>query len=375
MIPKGWQEKSISELLEKISKPVEVEPDCFYREIGIRSHGKGIFHKDPVMGKILGNKRVFHVEPDCFVVNIVFAWEQAVAKTSSNEVGMIASHRFPMYRARKDRCDVEYILYLFNTKYGKHILELASPGGAGRNKTLGQSEFSRLQLIIPPANEQKKIAQILSTWDKAITATEQLLTNSQQQKKALMQQLLTGKKRFPGFSGEWKKQRLSNLVTINYGKSPKEINSTTGSYLILGTGGVIGKTDTAMCSEKSVLIGRKGTIDKPLFIETPFWAIDTTFYCLAKGSVNIKWFFYSVSSINLRSYSEASGVPSLSRETLYSILLLIPPTLEEQQKIASVLSVVDHEIEALQQKLECLKQEKKALMQQLLAGKRRVQIN
>ena len=207
-MPEAWKASTISEILTKVSMPVDVEASSFYREIGIRSHGKGIFHKAPLLGKALGNKRVFHIEPGCFVVNIVFAWEQAVAKTTDAEVGMIASHRFPMFKPKKARCDIDFILYFFKTKRGKFLLELASPGGAGRNKTLGQSEFSKLRLMLPPTHEQKKIAQILSTWDKAITTTEQLLANSQQQKKALMQQLLSGKKRLLDknrvrFSGEW----------------------------------------------------------------------------------------------------------------------------------------------------------------------------
>ena len=135
MAPKSWTVKSLGSVLERVSCPVI--PDVLYREIGIRSHGKGIFHKKPVLGKSLGNKRVFEVHGDCFVVNIVFAWEQAVARTTSNEVGMIASHRFPMYRPVDGLCDVDFLLYYFKTKKGKYLLELASPGGAGRNKTLG----------------------------------------------------------------------------------------------------------------------------------------------------------------------------------------------------------------------------------------------
>src|SRR5690625_6012601 len=88
------------------------------------------------------------------------------------------------------------------------------------------SEFRKVQTIIPPLPEQKRIAKILSTWDKAITTTEQLLANSQQQKKALMQQLLTGKKRLLDkkgirFSGEWKKVRLGTVADMNSGGTPK----------------------------------------------------------------------------------------------------------------------------------------------------------
>ena len=94
---KPWETKPIERVLERRSTAVAVEPDTQYTQIGMRSHGKGIFHKDPVSGKSLGNKRVFWVHPECLVLNIVFAWEQAVGKTTERENGLIASHRFPMY--------------------------------------------------------------------------------------------------------------------------------------------------------------------------------------------------------------------------------------------------------------------------------------
>ena len=257
----------------------------------------------------------------------------------------------------------------------KEDLDAQSTQNAQKNINL--QVLKPLLILTPPLPEQKKIAQILSTWDKAITTTEQLLVNSQQQKKALMQKLLTGKKRLldkngDRFSGEWRKTSLKNLVEIIYGKSPKEVLHPKGSFPIYGTGGIGGYASEAICEEKAVLVGRKGTIDRPLYIDEPFWAIDTTFYCLPKADTHLKWFYYLICSLKLRSLSEASGVPSLSRETLYAIKVMEPPSIEEQQKIAAVLSTADQEISALQQKLIALKQEKKALMQQLLTGKRRV---
>ena len=171
------------------------EKEIFYQEIGIRSHAKGIFHKEPVIGKSLGNKSVFWIEPDCFVVNIVFAWEQAIAKTTEAERGMIASHRFPMYKPKEGVLDLDYLLYFFKSAKGKNLLELASPGGAGRNKTLGQSEFLKLKIPVPPIEEQKEIVRLLNTADKEIELQKKKIEAIKQQKKGLMQQLLTGKKR------------------------------------------------------------------------------------------------------------------------------------------------------------------------------------
>src|SRR5690606_13932750 len=123
----------------------------------------------------LGNKRVFWVEPNAFVVNIVFAWERAIAVTSDLEKGMIASHRFPMYLPKNNLSNVHFLRYLFVTDKGQKYLELASPGGAGRNKTLGQSNFAELKIDLPSLEEQTKIATFLSAVDERISQLSQKL--------------------------------------------------------------------------------------------------------------------------------------------------------------------------------------------------------
>ena len=194
-LPEDWKVLYLSSLLTRIRKSFTPEPNKLYQEIGIRSHTKGIFHKNPVTGESLGKKSVFWVQPNCFVVNIVFAWEHAIAKTTEKEAGMIASHRFPMYKTKNDVLDLDYLLYYFKSKRGKHLLGLASPGGAGRNKTLGQAEFMKLQISVPSIEEQKKIASVISLADKELQILENKLEKLKEQKKGLMQQLLTGKTR------------------------------------------------------------------------------------------------------------------------------------------------------------------------------------
>lgn len=185
----------LSKLLNRVKKPITINPKELYKQIGIRSHAKGIFYKEEVTGKSLGDKSVFHIEPDCFIVNIVFAWEHAIAKTTINEAGMIASHRFPMYKPIEGKLDVDYLLHFFKSKKGKDLLILASPGGAGRNKTLGQTEFLKLQIPVPAIKEQKKIASCLDKVDEEISLHKKRIFELKLQKKGLMQQLLTGKTR------------------------------------------------------------------------------------------------------------------------------------------------------------------------------------
>ena len=141
-----WPVRPIGELLRRVRQPVGVQLGQTYQEIGIRSHCKGVFHKTPTTGEEIGNKRVFWVNPGCLIFNIIFAWEQAVAMTSEDEAGMIASHRFPMYTSRNGELLPEYAWRYFSSLRGKYDLGIASPGGAGRNKTLGQVEFNQLKM-------------------------------------------------------------------------------------------------------------------------------------------------------------------------------------------------------------------------------------
>jgi type I restriction enzyme, S subunit len=190
-----WKIEILKDILITAGKPFAPIKNELYQQIGIRSHTKGIFYKEKVTGEELGNKRVFEIEPDCFVVNIVFAWEHAIAKTTTNELGMIASHRFPMYKPKDDILTLDYLLYYFKSPRGKYLLGLASPGGAGRNKTLGKSEFMKLKIPVPSIREQIAIAQILQTADKEIELVQHKLDKLKEQKKGMMQQLLTGAKR------------------------------------------------------------------------------------------------------------------------------------------------------------------------------------
>ena len=391
MIPKGWQTKKISEILERVVDPIIPESEKLYQEIGIRSHSKGIFHKEHVTGKALGNKRVFRIYPDCFVVNIVFAWEQAIAKTTSSEKGMIASHRFPMYKPKENCCDIDYILYLFNSLKGKYLLGLASPGGAGRNKTLGQNEFARLAITIPPQKEQQKIAQILATWDKAIATTEALIDNAKQQKKALMQQLLTGKRRFTGFGGEWFKHLFSDFSKLEKGKfEPKKAKDMQEcielEHIEQHTSRLLGSTNT-ITSKSTKNVFRKNDVlfGKLRPYLRKYWLADRNGVC----STEI-WVFKANDRLILPDYlflliqtdyfidnsNVASGthMPRADWSVVKDIRFILPG-LEEQKKIATILFAASKEVDALQTQLTHLQQEKKALMQQLLTGKRRVKVD
>ena len=239
-----WNNHKIEDMFDRVGTPVDLDDTQTYREIGIRSHGKGIFHKDETTASEIGNKRVFWVEPNCFVVNIVFAWERAVAKTTDAESGMIASHRFPMYKPKKDVVDLDYITEYFITKRGQNVLILASPGGAGRNKTLGQKEFSKSVVKLPSLPEQQKIADFLSTIDTVIEKQKETVSVWEECKKGVMQKLFSQEVRFKADDGsefpDWEEKKLKNIL-----KEYKEVSVKDGTYehVSLTKEGVVPKSE------------------------------------------------------------------------------------------------------------------------------------
>jgi type I restriction enzyme S subunit len=362
-----WKHKKIAEIMQKVSRPVDVELNKMYRQIGIRSHGKGLFHKDVVSGASLGNKRVFWVDENLFVLNIVFAWEQAVAKTSSSEKGMVASHRFPMYKPKKNISITDYILYFFLTKKGKHYLGLASPGGAGRNKTLGQKNFEELDVIVPDVDEQTKIASFLTAVDVKIAQLTQKGDLLERYKKGVMQQIFSQQLRFKDDDGqdfpEWEEKKLKDIFTIKYGKDYKHLNE--GVIPLLGTGGIMRYVDQYLYDKPSVLIGRKGTIDKPQFIQTPFWTVDTLFYTEINQCYSPFFVYLLVSQVDWYKLNEATGVPSLNTTAINNVDVVVPSSLKEQTKIANFLAAIDDKINHAQSQLQAVKQYKQGLLQQI----------
>lgn len=390
ILPAAWDMYIIGDCLSRVENPVEVKPDELYTQIGIRSHGKGLFYKEPVTGTALGNKSVFWIEPDCFIVNIVFAWEQAIGKTTRSEVGMIGSHRFPMYRPINDRVDVDYLISYFLTKRGTDILEAASPGGAGRNKTLGQDRFLKSKIILPPIEEQRKIAHILTTQDKLIELKEKRLAEKQQQKKYLMQQLLTGKKRLPGFSGAWKTERLGKLFLERKETDCKGLEMLA----ITGTQGIIPRKELELKDNSSkdkskylrVCVGDIGYNTMRMWqgvsAYSNYEGIVSPAYTILKPNsfINAKYFSYlfKMPEIIFLFYRFSQGLVDDTRNLKYEnfkkIKVFYPTEVKEQTAIAEILSTADSEIDLISQDIEQEKQKRKALMQLLLTGIVRVKV-
>ncbi len=153
----AWPTARMGDIAPLVRRPVEAVADKNFREIGIRSFGKGVFHKPPTTGLEIGSKRVFAVNPGDLLFNIVFAWEGAVAVAGEAERGMIGSHRFLTCVVDGRQVDAKFLGYWFQRGEGRETLQRASPGGAGRNRTLGVDKLSEIRVPVPPLDEQRRI--------------------------------------------------------------------------------------------------------------------------------------------------------------------------------------------------------------------------
>lgn len=161
----------------------------------------------------------------------------------------------------------------------------------------------------------------------------------------------------------WESVEIGDILTLGGGRDYKHLD--VGDIPVYGTGGYMTSVNEYLYNGESVGIGRKGTIDKPVFLKGKFWTVDTLFYTHSFKNTTPYFVYILFQNINWRKYSEATGVPSLSRSIIEPIKINLPP-LPEQQKIAEILSTVDAKIEIVDQQIAETQELKKGLMQQLL---------
>jgi type I restriction enzyme S subunit len=393
-IMQEWEPYQLDKLLVKVSDPVKVEFNKLYREIGIRSHGKGIFHKDHIFGSELGSKRVFWVKPDALVLNIVFAWEQAVAVTAETENGFIASHRFPMFLPRNNLCSTQFLKYLFLTKRGKTYLELASPGGAGRNKTLGQKNFEELKVIIPKIDEQTKIAKLLRAVDEKITQLTQKSDLLTQYKNGVMQKIFSQELRFKDNDGqefpEWECRKLSGFITEN--KMRNSNNQVQEVFSVAKNKGVINQiehlgrsfasnvlTNYKVVFPNDVIYTKSPTTDFPYGIikqnklnRTGLVSVLYSVFKPINQNVGTLLDYYFSNWKNTFNYLNpivkkgAKNTINISNDDfLNGSELSLPLSDIEQAKITNFLTAIDDKITQTQAELDAVKQFKQGLLQQM----------
>ncbi|NYS61052.1 restriction endonuclease subunit S [Vreelandella salicampi] len=381
MVPEGWKRASGEDIAEKITKGQSPKWQGFdYQDHGtlfVTSENVREGYLDiskPKYLPIAFNKKLkgSQLRKGDLLINIVGA-----------SIG-----RSCMFDLDVEHANINQAVCLFRTnpqvrsEYIIQYLQLPTT----IDKLLGtQTESARPNLslgdmrdflfLVPPLSEQKKIAKILSTWDQTITATEHLLENSQQRKKALMQQLLTGKKRLPGFEGEWENSTLTQHCSVVTGNKDLQNKVEDGEYPFFVRSSNIERIDSYSFDGEAILIPGDGRVGEIFHYINGRFGFHQRVYKLSdfKGALGLFIYYY------LKRFFKAEVIKNSVKATVDSLRMPVftgmrikLPSLEEQQLIIDVLSCSDKEIQAISRRLNLLRQEKKALMQQLLTGKQRV---
>ncbi|HCJ8592742.1 TPA: restriction endonuclease subunit S [Escherichia coli] len=382
MVPKGWEIKHLSELASKISDgihktPLYADTSEIYFINGNNLKSGSIVIQDST--KCVDENDAINHRKDLGVRTLLMSINGTIGNLAYYRGENVVLGKSASYINIKDSVNLDFIYYVLSSSKTQAFYESELTGTTIRNLSI--KSIKSTEILTPPLPEQKKIAQILLTWDNAISVTEKLLTNSQQQKKALMQQLLTGKKRLLDengvrFSGEWRNSTLSMFCNIAKGKALSASDLEVGDFPVIAGGKSSPYSHSDYTHENVVTVSASGAYAGYIsYHNYKIWASDCSVVS-AKADNLIDYFYQLLLSLQDKIYSLQSGgaQPHIYPKDLNSIPLWVP-CVKEQQKIAAVLSAADAEISTLEKKLACLRDEKKALMQQLLTGKRRVKVD
>jgi len=271
-----------------------------------------------------------------------------------------------------------FLYYLLDYK----ISQLLKKTAGTTFPNLSSDEIRNVEISIPSLEEQHKIADILSTWDKAIELKEKLIEQKKEQKKGLMQRLLTGKVRLSGFEGEWKSKKLGE-ITECLDNLRKPLNSSErekmkGDIPYYGANGVVDYVNDFIFNEKLILLAEDGGYfdefsERPIAfrIEGKSWVNNHAHVLRVREGVDFDFLFYSLVHKDIRPFINGTTRTKLTKNDMLSIEVQIP-NYEVQKKIATILNSIDKEIGLLERETELIKQQKKGLMQLLLTGKVRV---
>ena len=286
-------------------------------------------------------------------------------------------------------CCNYFFKYLFKS-YGFISQINAFTLGIREGKNIQYEDFSLMKLPFPVLHEQQAIADYLdrrcSEIDDLIALQEEMITKLQSYKQSVITEAVTRglDKNVPlkdsgidwigKIPEHWEITLFKRKITINNGKDYKNF-SDAEIYPVIGSGGCFAYCSNYMYDGEALLLGRKGTIDKPLYVKGKFWAVDTMFYAIPHKDLHCKFSYYLALTFPFNLYSTSTSLPSLTQTDLGNIPVAFP-SISEQQAIADYLdqrcSEIDELIALKQQKIEKLKEYKKSLIFECVTGKRKV---
>lgn len=390
-LPSGWKVMRLGDVAEK---SILKNRNNLIKLVLSNSAIDGLVAQNEYFDKDIVNKEniqdYYIVDLGDFVYNPRISQSAPTGPINRNMLSKgIVSPLYTVFTAQ-DEILAKFLAYFFKTiVWQNQVKSVANYGARYDRINITDNAFFSLKILLPPLDEQKKIAEILSTCDEAINLTINLIESKKQFKKALMQNLLTAKIRFPQFKDEWEETKLGEICDISTGTSKSRFIGD-GKFYIVDMGsitqdGLLNLTKTTNLSQDFLdfgdlvmpkddigggkIIGKVAVIDK----DNTYVLSDHIFRIKTTENSNFLAYLINSDLINKKIRREVSGTAQLglSKRTIENLKIKLP-NLKEQQKIAEVLTACDDEINLLNLKLENLKKQKQGLMQKLLSGKVRI---
>ena len=269
------------------------------------------------------------------------------------------STEFIVMRAREGISDPQFIYYLATSPWFRNIAIKSMVGSSGRQR-VQQSVLDDLVLNVPPLEEQKKISSFLCVLDQKIALNNEINDNLQQQAQAIYASMFVD-----NADPTWQQGHLSDLVTVRYGKDHKKL--ADGIYPVYGSGGIMRHVERPLYDKESVLIPRKGTLNNVMYVNQPFWSVDTMFYTEMRLPDVAKFVYHFVKAKDLASMNAGSAVPSMTTDILNAMEIAIPPAtvLEEFESLVAPMYRAMQGNDAQSKKLADLRN---ALLPKLMSG-------
>ncbi|MBQ8285148.1 MAG: restriction endonuclease subunit S [Thermoguttaceae bacterium] len=387
IIPSDWTQASVGEVCE-INPSRSKTPDSVVTFLGmadVSEDGRILNAKTTDYAKVSKGFTPF-LRGDILVAKITPCFENGKGADTS-ELPTAQGFGSTEFHVLRSKICSKFVFYHTSSYEFRKKLETEMSGSAGQKRVQTDSIASYL-LPLPPLEEQRRIAEILTTQDKIIALKERRLAEKRRQKTFLAQRLLTGKTRLPGFDGEWKTERLGALFAerVETKREDLELLAITASQGVIPRSRLDLKDNSSEDKSKylRVCVGDIGYNTMRMWqgvsAYSNYEGIVSPAYTVLKPSADVcaKYFAYlfKTPKIVFLFYRHSQGLVDDTRNLKYAnfkkISVVYPPHLEEQQAIAEVLTCADREIEALQRDLELEKRKKKALMQLLLTGVVRV---
>lgn len=274
-----------------------------------------------------------------------------VGKVFHHTYGKIGVHQ-RVYILSDFKCDANYLFHFFSSRFYNRVKRMSAKNSVD---SVRKEMITDMPLSLPIHKEQVKIGRLLTLLDERIATQNKIIDKLQSLIKGIGKQLFMDNQ-------NWRTVKIGELLRIGNGKDYKHL--CIGKIPVYGTGGQMLLVNDYLYDGESVCIGRKGTIDTPMFLKGKFWTVDTLFYTYDFKDVLPKFCYYLFLQINWKLYNEGTGVPSLSKSTIENIKVKIP-SLEQQQKICFILDCYEHKTNNEEQILELYHLEKQYLLRQM----------